>query len=286
MRWIDFENKDPTRKIPGYWDTVWTKEQWKDWLKTAQEHHKEVKRLHDKGKKKERNEYIDSKSGHWGKLKPWLSALSKGKCWFTEGRDICSHLDVEHFRPKKEAKDEVAERDGYWWLAFDYTNFRFAGNVPNRMKGGWFPLHQNSVCSKFDCRCEETESPYLIDPIRKVDVGLLAFNEEGNAIPSAEADTAWEKERVNESIKRLKLNAHDILPEERRRVWQRVSQYIDSYLDAKSKFSPNNPVPKETMEQKLREIVRLTSDEAELSAVAICCVLFRNDPKLNRLITN
>ena len=35
MRWIDFENKDPTRKIPGYWDTVWTKEQWKDWLKTC-----------------------------------------------------------------------------------------------------------------------------------------------------------------------------------------------------------------------------------------------------------
>ena len=47
------------------------------------------------------------------------------KMLVTEGRDICSHKDVEHFRPKKEAKNKDGTvRDGYWWLAFEYSNFR------------------------------------------------------------------------------------------------------------------------------------------------------------------
>ena len=33
---------------------------------------------------------------------------------------------------------------GYWWLAFDYMNFRVCGNVGNHKKGGWFPLGENS----------------------------------------------------------------------------------------------------------------------------------------------
>ena len=38
---------------------------------------------------------------------------------------LYSHSDVEHFRPKKEAKAlDANSRDGYWWLAFDYMNFR------------------------------------------------------------------------------------------------------------------------------------------------------------------
>ena len=51
-------------------------------------------------------------------------------------------MDVEHFRPKLEVKELYKEqnREGYWWLAFDYHNFRVCGNVGNRKKGGWFPL--------------------------------------------------------------------------------------------------------------------------------------------------
>jgi len=245
-----------------------------------------VRQLHEAGDIKARNEFIDSKSGHWAKLKPWLSALSKGKCWFTEGRDICSHLDVEHFRPKKEAKDLAGnDRDGYWWLAFDYTNFRFAGNVPNRKKSGWFPLHKDSRCSEFGVRCEESEAHYLLDPIKKTDAGLIAFNEEGNAIPAPNIEP-WDVERVEESIKRLKLNEHDALPEQRRKIWQKVSNAIDSYLKAKAAYRPGiNPVPKETMEIHAREIYKLAREDAELSMVAVWCIELRNDPRLKRLIT-
>lgn len=285
MRWIDVENRKPTdTDIPGW--KPWSTGRWETWLRKSKEYLDELKRLHEAGNIEERNRFIDANRDHWSKLKPWLSALSKGKCWFTEGRDICSHLDVEHFRPKKEAKDlDGNDRDGYWWLAFDYTNFRFAGNVPNRKKGGWFPLHKDCKCSEFDCRCEESEAHFLLDPVKQTDTELLAFDDKGNAIPAPDID-AWDTERVEESIKRLKLNEHDELPEERRKVWQKVSNAIDSYLKAKAAYKPGiNPAPKETMEIHAREIQKMAKEDAELSMVAVWCVLFRNDPKLIRLIT-
>lgn len=174
-------------------------------------------------------------------------------------------------------------RDGYWWLAFDYTNFRACGNVPNRKKGGWFPLHQDSLCSKFDARCEESETPYLLDPVNPTDPDLLAFDEEGNAIPAPSAD-AWAKERVRVSIERLKLNDHDELPAERRKVWQDVTGAIEAFLKAKAAFHPKmNPAPKVTMDEKAKFIRSKTRPETELSSVARWCLLFRNDPDLARL---
>lgn len=298
MRWIDFENKKPTEAFNNW--PGWSEPEWQAWLDESKRLLEVITALNNVAetlrgegrdeevaqKIKERNKFIDDNSNHWGKLKPWLFALSFGKCWFTEGRDICSHKDVEHFRPKKEVKDKDGSvRDGYWWLAFDYSNFRASGNVPNRKKGGWFPLHKNSPCSSFDARCEETETPYLLDPIRKTDADLLAFDEEGNAIPSPEANE-WERERVNVSIERLKLNEHDALPQERRRIWQVVSKAIEEYLEAKSKYRPGiNPTPKEKMEAKCREIYLMTRSEAELSSVAFWCVRFRNKPELLKLIS-
>ena len=104
-------------------------------------------------------------------------------------------------------------------------------------------------------------------------------------MPAPEANE-WERERVRISIDRLKLNDHDALPQERRRVWQQVSQEIDGYLEAKSKYRPGiNPAPREKMEEKARRIKELTRPDAELSAVALWCIRFRNNPGLLRLIT-
>ncbi|NQV28719.1 MAG: hypothetical protein HQ518_30570 [Rhodopirellula sp.] len=284
MRWVDFEGKKPTDDdIPGW--TPWSTEEWQAWLDKSDELLREVERLHNVPDIEARNKYIDDNSDHWGKLKPWLFAISHGKCWFTEGRDICSHKDVEHFRPKKLVKNiDKTEQDGYWWLSFNYRNFRASGNVPNRKKGNWFPLHEDSRRSQWTARCEESEAPYLLDPIRQTDAELVAFDDEGNAIPAPGIDP-WEKLRVERSIEWLKLNEHDDLPEERRKVWQEVSQAIDAYLEAKKAYRPGiNPAPAETMEQQLREIRKKTREKAELSSVAIWCVRFRNDDRLLRLV--
>lgn len=286
MRWIDFENKKPTdMDLPGW--TPWTDAEWKAWQDESTRLLGALTALNAAGKIKERNELIDVNSKHWSDLKPWLFALSHGKCWFTEARDIASHQDVEHFRPKKEALDLKGKtRDGYWWLAFDYSNYRAAGNVPNRKKGGWFPLEETSLISTFSARCEASEVPYLLDPINPNDPGLLAFDEEGNAIPVPGADD-WTKERVRISVERLKLNDHDALPAERRRVWQDVTGAIEVFLTAKAAYHPKtNPAPKVTMDERARFLFGKTRKEAELSSVARWCLLLRNDPDLSRLALN
>jgi hypothetical protein len=138
MRQIDFELKTPMDDNLVGWKP-WLKEEWDNWLTESTRLLTELAKLDSIDAKEERNKFIDANSDHWRKLKPWLKALSHGKCWYTEGREICSHFDVEHFRPKKEAGNgNGTYRDAYWWLAFDYSNYRLSGNVPNRKKDHCF----------------------------------------------------------------------------------------------------------------------------------------------------
>jgi len=281
---IDLENKLPTdADLPA--DIRWSQADWDAWLKESDRLVGELAKLVAAGTIKERNELIDKHSSHWGKLKPWLLALSGGKCWFSEVRELYSHYDVEHFRPKKEAKAlDASLRDGYWWLAFDYMNFRVCGNVGNRKKGGWFPLKDGSLCSTYSEPCEESETPYLLDPIDDDDVALIAFDEEGKVIPMP-GSSAWEQERVNETVKRLKLNEHPPLAEARRKVWQQVDRLIDDFTTAKARCrTGNNPVAKAKLTEVRARVREMTSTTAELSAVARWCLLIRNDPQLSRLV--
>lgn len=146
MRHIDMERHKPSQK----------------WLEKSDRLTKQLIALHEAGDIVGRNELIEKNAKHWGELKKWLLNRSYNKCWFSEARDIYSHMDVEHFRPKIEVKDlSGMARDGYWRLAFDYRNFRACGNVGNRKKGGWFPLQAGSLVSTYDNQCEESEMPYL-----------------------------------------------------------------------------------------------------------------------------
>jgi hypothetical protein len=214
-----------------------------------------------------------------------MLALSAGKCWFSEVREVYSHYDVEHFRPKKEAKAlDATVRDGYWWLAFDYMNFRVCGNVGNRKKGGWFPLKDGSLCSTYTDPCEESEACYLLDPIDEEDVALIAFDEAGRAISMPDA-SEWEQARVEETVKRLKLNEHEPLAEARRKVWNNVSRLIADYNAAKARNrTGNNPAAKTQLTNVRARIRELMDPNAELSAVAHWCLVVRNDPQLLKLV--
>lgn len=282
MIFIDLENKLPTDADLSV-NIRWAQADWDAWLKESDRLVGELAKLNAAGAVKERNELIGKHSDHWGKLKPWLLALSGGKCWFTEARDIASHLDVEHFRPKKSARNvKGPERDGYWWMAFEYMNFRIAGTVPNRKKGVWFPLRYGSQCSTYLHRCEGDEAPHFLDPTNAHDVTLLAFDEEGKAIP-APGIARWERVRVKRTVERLKLTEHQALAEERRKIWQNVTKLGNKYLQALSE-SRTSAAARERVKATAREIVCLTKPDAELSAVAKCCIRFRNDPQLARLI--
>ena len=284
MIWIDLENKLPTDTDISGW-SPWAEARWDAWQNKSNQLVAAMAALHGAGNLAARNALIEDNNAHWGKLKPWLLALSAGKCWFSETRDTYSHLDVEHFRPKKEAKalDSII-RDGYWWLAFDYMNFRACGNVGNRKKGGWFPLQAGSLCSTYALRCEESEIAYLLDPVDIHDVNLLAFDEEGRAV-AAPGISAWERDRVTETVKCLKLNAHLPLAEARRKIWGDVTKLVDQYYRAKSRCREGgNPAARQKVKDLLLEVKEMTHVSAELSGVAKWCVLLRNDPQLSRVL--
>ena len=268
VKYIDLENETPDP----------------EWLRKSDELTRRLIELHEAGDIPARNKLIDDNARHWGQIKNWLLRLSHHKCWFSEAKEIYSHLDVEHFRPKKEAKDLNGNtRDGYWWLAFDYRNYRICGNVGNRKKGGWFPLQENSLLSTYDKPCEESETPYLLDPTDPVDVTLIAFDEEGNARPAPDISD-WEKERVEVTIDRLKLNAHDILPAERRKIWTMMSREIDQFLRFSGRCAKGgNPAARERACEHARRIREMTREDAELSSVAKWCLQLRNDPRVLRL---
>ncbi len=285
MIFIDLEARLPTdADIPGW--TPWSQARWDAWLvKSAQI--VDAMAVFDAAVDLDgRHALIDANSGHWGQLKEWLLALSSGKCWFSEAKEIFSHYDVEHFRPKKVAKGLGSDvRDGYWWLAFDYMNFRVCGNVGNRKKGGWFPLQPGSQVSCYGHRCEEMEAAYFLDPIDIDDVKLLAFDEEGKAIP-APGTSPWEQKRVVETVLRLKLNEHEALTEARRKVWVKVTNLINQYQTNKSRCGVGgNQVAREKAKSALKQVRLLTQPTAELSSVAKWCVLLRQDHQLSHAVT-
>ena len=83
----------------------------------------------------QRNEFIKKKSHVWKAFKRHLRRMSYGKCWYSEGMDPQSFFDVDHFRPKGEAKraDNEQPDDGYPWLAFSWANFRYSAARSNRL---------------------------------------------------------------------------------------------------------------------------------------------------------
>lgn len=288
MRYINMHGLTPvnTPLNPDFPEWVpWTSKRWQVWLNCSRLYNQKLTEFHEAGDLKNRNDYIETRSAHWGKLKEWLKVLSNGKCWFSEVKELYSHYDVEHFRPKAKTKaKDGSERDAYWWLSFDYTNYRLCGNVGNRKKGNWFPLREGSLISSFQTQNEESEEPYLLDPADADDVSLISFDLEGKVIPSPGV-SAWEEMRVKETIKRLKLNEHNDLAEARRKVWLAVSSEIDEYIKYKAKCrNGGNPAAKDRVKTHCVNIRNMTLASAELSSVARWCILFRNDPQLTRLV--
>jgi uncharacterized protein (TIGR02646 family) len=234
-----------------------------------------------------RNKIIDNNSEFWGKLKEWLLDLSNQKCWFSEAQDCFSHLHVEHFRPKKNSKElDGTKHSGYWWLAFDWQNFRICGSVGNTKKGTFFPLRdevKRALSPQDDLRYE---SPLLLDPANPHDPDLLFFNMEGRAIPNPDIVDDWEKERVLRSVERCNLD-FPALMDKRKAVWSDCWTHIQGYLEELEKLHASdndNPIARHEVGAKAAAIKKLMQGNKELSAVARACVLSTGDPRVTRLL--
>lgn len=217
---------------------------------------------------------IDANGVLWGRLRDWLLTLSHDKCWYSEARDLFSVLEVEHYRPKKRCKrvPRGVFGDGYWWLAFDWSNYRLCGKVGNARKGDFFPLAAGSPTAVYNGLSVLNEIPLLLDPACPGDPDLLSFNEDGACGPHADADQ-FTVLRVSTTTARLNLNQGRI-KKARQRIWARVWQLIDDCRALAHQIDrAAGPADRERLNQKKEELRRMVRPESEFSAVAKDCLM-------------
>lgn len=142
----------------------------------------------------ERSAFINAKGQIWSELKTAMCKLSLDKCWYSEARIAPSELEIDHFRPKNRVTMSVMPHKGYWWLAFDWKNFRLAYSLINKRrrdprdenvqgKGCYFPLvDENTRVPDTNPASVSGERPQLIDPCVKSDVYLLDYAVEDGKI--------------------------------------------------------------------------------------------------------
>jgi hypothetical protein len=236
-------------------------------------------KLEDKKTAAERKDYIKKKSRIWRLFAHYLSQMSYGKCWYSESNDPQSFFDVDHFRPKNEAKrsDVEVDNEGYPWLAFSWENFRYSAGRSNRLntddineqvvgKGSWFPLLSGSVKANWTNRCEEKESPVLLDPAVREDVDLVTIDANGRAGPSFTCIGPVKQERVYRSVEIYGLNLGNLVTA-RKRIIREISENHENLLDIIAAGSDMKAI--ERLTSQLR---RATMPDAPYSLAARCAL--------------
>ncbi|GGJ59804.1 hypothetical protein [Deinococcus roseus] len=223
----------------------------------------------------------DSTAKAWGAFKDWLLSFSHDKCWFSDTTAAYFPFEIEHFRPKSKVKeDNGTESEGYWWLAFEWKNFRICGKLGNSKKGSLFPL--SAGCSRATCAAElPREQPILIDPTRIMDVRLVGFNLEGEMIPSSEATTPHHRMRIEKTRDIMNLDLPKLVAL-RREVLQECVYNVEHYLEALGHLEATNDPAWETAAEHHGSLLRKMLDpRTQLSSVARYYITMRNDIRLS-----
>lgn len=160
----------------------------------------------------------------WQDLAPHLSALTRKKCWYSESLNPTADKNVDHFRPKNKVFEDDAH-DGYWWLAFDWKNYRYSSQWCNQRRvdrlnksaGGkreHFPIYGNSTRAMSDGDEIDNEMPELLDPVDPEDWKLLTFRPDGHPT-SAKAVGTLEHRRAEVSIDIYHLHCKELVDDRR-----------------------------------------------------------------------
>jgi len=228
----------------------------------------------------ERSHFIKKKAHIWRSFSKYLSKMSYGKCWYSECKDAGANFDVDHFRPKAEAKrcEIITDVDGYAWLAFDWENFRLAAQNTNRLnkdeitgitfgKGSWFPLLDGSSKACWDDRCIEQEKPLLIDPVNKNDLEYIDFDELGRFVPNIICVGETER-RIAESARYYGLNLEK-MREARFEVMKEVKDLYETIIEnAKVIKKIGDDAPMNSIKKQLEQLKAKTRADAVFSLAA------------------
>lgn len=160
----------------------------------------------------------------WQDIKEPLKRVMENKCWYCETKQLRSDNAVDHFRPKSM----------YWWLAFDYSNYRFTCTYCNSRRkdkefgtsGGKqddFPLVNAKKRASRPGDDINAEIPLLLDPCEFDDPDVLWFDEIGLPEVNPLCETDENVVRVQISTRLYHLD-HSYLVTARREKYLEITQ--------------------------------------------------------------
>lgn len=231
-----------------------------------------------------RKQFIKRCSAVWSAFGPSLAKMSHGKCWYSESPEPHSFFDVDHFRPKGEAKrsSDTDVDEGYPWLAFEWSNYRYSASRANRLstdsdtdevigKGSWFPLEVDSPKATWSNRCISSERPTLLDPTLQRDVDLIDVDaDSGRMRPSRICLTRSNQQRVKRSVELYGLDSPQLV-EARRRIIRDLQDDCENLLEIITE--------KQDLEATMRIVAKLrraTSSKAPYARAARAKLFLHN----------
>jgi uncharacterized protein (TIGR02646 family) len=180
----------------------------------------------------------------WGRLADLLSNKSHEKCWYCECVQARSDMAVDHFRPKNRV-EECKDHPGYYWLAFEWRNYRYSCTYCNSYRksrtstpGGKqcrFPIIDESKRAKSESDDWEQESPDILDPYVRSDTRLITFLSNGQPSPISNDPQNPEYKKVITSIDVYHLDERGI-NKERREIGILIRKFVKRIDDDPSNF--------------------------------------------------
>ncbi len=227
-----------------------------------------------------RSKAISDRSDIWRELKNYLKEASYGKCWYCESRQERSDNTVDHYRPKNRVA-ECTDHEGYWWLAFKWTNYRYSCTFCNSRRidqvheteGGkhdHFPLlyEKNRAFTENDDI--DAEQPLLLDPVCAADPPILWFDEDGTPEPNPQLcgdKSSYLYKRADVSIWLYHLDHVNAV--ERRKLLSLeicdLAEKADYYF---KKYDEGDMTAKSYFADRIRELRNKLKPAAEYSAAA------------------
>jgi uncharacterized protein (TIGR02646 family) len=215
----------------------------------------------------------------WSEVKEILWAAGAEKCWYSEVLLSQDEAEVEHFRPKGKLSGE--KYPGYWWLAFDWHNYRLAAHIVNVRRFNRWQTRAAYAALRLatDPLCVNCELPLLLDPVSARDARLLTFDQDG--LPThdpAGATTEVDVERVRASVEYFALD-DGILNARRADKWKTVLGWSEEFeqLCAVEDTHPLSAAELRRRTELENQIADAVDQGAEFSAVAIAALCARGD---------
>lgn len=212
----------------------------------------------------------------WQDLNVCAAGIMKEKCWYSESKNPTADKNVDHFRPKNRVDDDQ-HHEGYWWLAFDWKNYRYVSQWCNQRridkrnateggKGDHFPLTPGKFRARLESDDPNQEEPLLIDPAVPDEWKLLSFRQDGHPIPSRPKGTP-EHERALLSIEVYHLHCFELVTE-RRTLAAQIKRIVES-MESLRPIAPTNLAIRKELLERQKELLRAIKPEAEYSAAAL-----------------